>query len=80
MKKPSSSAPEGERIFISCSSRVARKRLLEAIGVRREYFKIKTRLRNSRGIYLVTAEEYERIKGLRGITRTKDTGDLAECW
>jgi hypothetical protein len=68
-------------IYVNCNSHRARQRLLSMIGKRQAYYiaDLSNRLFH-RGIYALSAEEFDKAQHIKGVRRLRDCSNLAKCW
>jgi hypothetical protein len=65
-------------ILMHCASHRARERAFRVIPARRGKFSL--RRSTGKGVYPVTAAEYEAVKHIPGIRRFRPGPDLMDCW
>lgn len=65
-----------KRRFIACASHRARRRVLDILGERQSFYRMKN---SPKGIYEVSMDEWLKVKDIPGVSRTREEG-LHQCW
>jgi len=77
-KKKTKKSTEDSRIFVKCGSHRARESAFKIIGEKHQLCSLQRSV--GYGCFEVTHPEYEKIKGITGISKIKFGEDLLNCW
>ena len=71
-------ASQNPLTYIRCSSHRARHQVLGILGPRTCW--VSYRRNVGKGCYLVTSQEYQQLRLIKGVTRLRKTDDLVKAW